>query len=211
MNWLDFVLLIALGYAAWKGFKAGLIIELFTLLALVVGLYMAINFSDYASSKIEADFEVEKLYLAPLAFLITFLIVGAAVYFLGKALEKVVKTTGLSPLNKISGLLFSCLKVAYLLSALLIFLETMEERRNWEKKEWKENSILYTPIVGLGKATIPELKNSTIFIENALKSETEESGMTIEEILKAKAIADSLGIEVKDAEKLKEIHRGQNR
>ncbi|MBU2020326.1 MAG: CvpA family protein [Bacteroidetes bacterium] len=207
MNWLDYLILIALCYAAYRGFRAGLIIELFTLLALLVGLYVAINFSDYASQRIESDFEVEKLYLAPLAFLVTFLLVGAGIYFLGKALEKMIKTTGLSPLNKVAGLAFSLLKMIYILSAGFIFIESLEERGQWEKKKWKEESTLHGTVLSVGKSTIPGIGQSTIFIENALQSEEEETGMTIEDILRAKKIADSLGIEVDDAKKVQEIHR----
>ena len=74
MNWLDLVFLLILIYALFKGFKSGLILELFTLLAILVGLYVAIHFSDYTVQKINDDFEIEKLYLEPLAFIITFLV-----------------------------------------------------------------------------------------------------------------------------------------
>jgi membrane protein required for colicin V production len=207
MNWLDFLIIVSLCYAAYRGFRAGLIIELFTLLALFVGLYMAINFSDYTSQKIENDFEVQKLYLAPLAFILTFLVVGTCIYFLGKVLEKMIKTTGLSPFNKVAGLAFSSLKMLYILSTLLIFVETLEERGEWKNTEWKEKSQLYSSVLSLGKSTIPNMGSSTIFIKNALRSEKEDTGLTVDQILKAKKVADSLGIEVNDAKKIKEIHR----
>ena len=47
MNFIDVLILIPVIYAAWKGFKHGLIIEVFTLLALVVGIYAGIHFSDF--------------------------------------------------------------------------------------------------------------------------------------------------------------------
>jgi membrane protein required for colicin V production len=49
MNSIDILLIIPLVYAAWKGFKHGLIIEVFTLLALFVGIYVGIHFSDFMS------------------------------------------------------------------------------------------------------------------------------------------------------------------
>ena len=208
---MDFVLLIAIGYAAWRGFRAGLIIELFTLMAIVIGLYFAIHFSDYVSGKIEDDFDLDKMYLSPTAFLITFLAIGAGVYFLGKTLEKIIKTTGLSPLNKLAGLMFSVLKMAFILSALLIYLETMEERKEWKKKDWKENSVLYSPLLNVGKVAIPGLKTSTIFIQNALEEEQKETGLTVDEILRAKKVADSLDLQVEDAQKLKGIHDAYDR
>ena len=207
MNWLDLVFLLILIYALFKGFKSGLILELFTLLAILVGLYVAIHFSDYTVQKINDDFEIEKLYLEPLAFIITFLVIGAGIYFLGKVLEKMIKTTGLSPLNRIAGMAFGLLKMVYILSAILIFLESLEERGQITNTAWRDESKFYTPIVTIGKSTIPNIKESTLFIENALASEKEETGLSVDEILRAKQIADSLGLDANDAQQVQEIHK----
>lgn len=44
MNFLDLIIILPLIYAAYKGFKHGFIIELFTLLAIIVGIYVGIHF-----------------------------------------------------------------------------------------------------------------------------------------------------------------------
>jgi len=49
MNYLDIILVLPLIIGAWRGFKKGFIIELFTLLALLVGLYAGIHFSDFVA------------------------------------------------------------------------------------------------------------------------------------------------------------------
>jgi len=110
MNFLDLVILIPIGYAAWLGFKKGLIIEVFTLLALFVGLYAGIHFSEFVVEKLKTTFDWNSSYISPVAFTLTFLGVGAMVYFGGKALEKVVKAVMLSPLNKVGGVFFGILK-----------------------------------------------------------------------------------------------------
>ena len=46
INLLDIILLIPLLLFAWNGYKKGFIIELASLAALVLGLYMAFFFSD---------------------------------------------------------------------------------------------------------------------------------------------------------------------
>ena len=50
MNFLDILILIPIAYGAYKGFKHGFVIELFTLLAILVGIYVGINFSDYVAN-----------------------------------------------------------------------------------------------------------------------------------------------------------------
>jgi membrane protein required for colicin V production len=206
MNFMDIILLVPLIYAGWKGFKHGLIIEVFTLLALFVGLYAGIHFSDFASKWLKESFDWNSEYLPVVAFTITFLAVGAMVYFAGKALEKVIKVVNLSPVNKGFGVLFSVLKTTYFLSVLLVLLETYDEKNDFFPETAKEESILYQPVKKVSTVTIPGLEESTIFIKNAFKSESDSTGLTVDQVMRAKEIADSLGIDAQDAKQILEVH-----
>ena len=73
MNFLDIILIIPIAFGAWKGFKKGLIIELFTLLALLVGIYSAIHFSDYMVEVVESNFNTQAKYTPIIAFALTFI------------------------------------------------------------------------------------------------------------------------------------------
>ena len=205
MNFIDILILIPLGYAAWQGFKKGLIIEVFTLLALLVGIYAGIHFSDWTSDRIAEYFEIEPNYLPVVAFTITFLGVGALVFFAGKALEQVIKVVNLSPINKIFGVVFSLLKMVYILSILLTLLETYDERGDFIPDEMKEKSMLYNPIKLTASATIPAIEESSIWLKNNMKNNfLEEKDITLDDIKRLKREADSLGITLEDLRELKE-------
>ena len=88
MNYLDFILLVPVVIGAWKGFKKGFIIEVFTLLALFAGIYGAIHFTDYIAEILKENLSVESEYMPIIAFLVTFLLVGAMVYFWVKCWKK---------------------------------------------------------------------------------------------------------------------------
>ena len=103
------------------------------------------------------------------------------VYFAGKAIERVVKLTGLTPVNKGFGVFFSVLKMIYFISVFIILIESYDEKSDFFPEKTKEESILYSPIKKVSTATIPG-------------------------ILRAKEIADSLGIDANDALEIKEIH-----
>lgn len=211
MNFIDILILIPLGYAAWKGFKKGLIIEVFTLLALLVGIYAGIHFSDWTSDLIADYFEIEPNYLPVVAFTLTFLGVGAIVFFAGKALEQVIKVVNLSPINKIFGVIFGLLKMIYFISVLLILLETYDERGDFIPKKMKENSMLYTPIKTTASATIPAVEESSIWLRNNMNNNLfEDNDVTLEDIKRLKREADSLGITLDDLKKLKEEHDSLN-
>ena len=107
MNFLDILIVCLLGWAAWKGFKKGFIIELFTFLALFIGLYAGVHFSDLISEFLMEKMDLEpSSYLPIVSFAIVFLAIGAMIYFGGKALEKVIKVVQLSLVNKLFGIFF---------------------------------------------------------------------------------------------------------
>ncbi len=207
MNYLDLLLAIPLAYAAWKGFRKGFVIEVFTLLAFFVGIYAGIHFSDFTSNMIKEKMDVKSAYLPTISFTITFLIVGAIVFFAGKAIEQVVKITALSPMNKMGGLVFGTLKMLLIVSVLLSIVESYSEKNDLIAEETREGSMLYKPVKAVSLYTVPGLRSSNIYLQNAFKPESDSTGMDVKEIFRAKEIADSLGIVVNDAKQLYEIHQ----
>lgn len=163
MNYLDILLLIPILIGAWRGFKKGIIIELFTLLALLVGIYAAIHFSDYMVNILKDNFDFDGEYTPVVAFVLTFLIVGAMVFFLGKALEKVIKVVQLSALNKFAGVVFGVTKMLFVSSIIVVVLESVDQKNDFISKELKDTSILYEPFKKVSFTTMPAIKESTLF------------------------------------------------
>lgn len=164
MNYLDILLVIPLIIGAWRGFKKGLIIELFTLLALLVGIYAGIHFSDFVAGLMKDNMGMTSDYVPVIAFTITFLGVGAAVYFAGKMLEKAISVVALSPVNKMLGLLFGLIKMLFFMSAALVILESYDEKGDFIPSDLKANSLLYNPVKQVSLTAIPPLRYSDLFI-----------------------------------------------
>lgn len=206
MNFIDILFLIPIGYGVYKGFKNGFIIEICTLLALLVGIYAGIHFSDGTAKLLKTSWNIHSEYLPVISFTLTFLVVGAIVFFGGKMLEKVVDVAHLTPLNKFLGVLFGLIKVIYLLSVFTVLLESYDEKGDFIKEETKTDSMLYEPVKNISLTTIPRIKESTIFLTNSLRTEQDSTGLSVQDILRAKEIADSLGIDANDAMEIKRIH-----
>jgi membrane protein required for colicin V production len=166
MSILDFFLLIPLGYGAWRGFKKGLIIEIFTLLAIIVGIYVAVHFSDALSQKIIENVGEEYSSTPAVSFTLIFLAVGALIYFGGVALEKVIKVVNLSLMNRMFGSLFGLIKALYLTSILLVTYESYDPNGKLISLENRENSLLYSPIKYTSIKTIPFLSESRLYLES---------------------------------------------
>ena len=205
MVFVDILIIIPLIYAAYKGFKHGIIIEVFTLLALFVGIYAGIHFSDFTAKWLRESFSWESDYLPVIAFTVTFLAVGAMVYFAGKMIEQVAKVTSLTPANKFFGIVFALLKMTYFISVFLVLLQSYDDKGHFIPHEMKEESLLYNPVSKVSTTLTPALQQSTIFLKNKLYSDS--TTLTVKQTVRAKELADSLGIDAKDGVELLRIYQ----
>jgi len=155
MNWLDIALAIPLLWFTYKGFRNGLIIELASLAALILGIYVALHFSFYAEEYLRENFEIADKYLYIISFAITFLIVAVLVYLVGKVIHKLVSIVALGFLNRLAGGIFGFLKAALVLSVILYFLNGFDP--GILKADIKEKSYLYNPIESIVPMIIPRL------------------------------------------------------
>ncbi len=163
MNYLDILLIIPIVIGAWRGFKKGFVIEIFTLLALLVGIYAGIHFSDYMADILTQHVGIDTAYLPAISFTVTFLLVGAMVYFAGKVVEKALKLVALGTLNKFAGLFFGTVKMVFILSSAIVILESYDEKNQFIPAELKTNSFLYNPVKKTALNAIPALKYSDLF------------------------------------------------
>ena len=125
MNFLDIIIAIPLVYGAYKGFRNGFVMEIFTILALFVGLYAAFTFSDQLTAVFVDTQQEEPEFLPPLIFIVLLIGVGVGVYFAGKALEKVIKAAMLSTPNRIAGGIIGKAKFLYFTGSMLMFMTSM--------------------------------------------------------------------------------------
>lgn len=188
MNFLDILILVPLLYAAWKGYLKGLIIEIFTLLALLVGIYCAVQFSELLTEKLVEQVPGEPSYVPIVSFSLIFLAVGAMIYFAGKAVEKVIKIAQLSLFNKLAGGFFSLAKMAYIVSILLVIWTSYDLNHKLVSKETKEKSLLFIPLKKMSIATIPALRESR-FVQ---QSDSTDLALTAADSLRKTQLTDSL-------------------
>jgi membrane protein required for colicin V production len=110
MNYIDLIIALVLAWFAYRGYSKGLVIELVSLVALVLGIYVAMFFSDVTADFLVEYFNVGKKYLSLIAFVLTFILVVIGVVTIGRVLEKVIDILLLGFLNKLTGGVFGVLK-----------------------------------------------------------------------------------------------------
>ena len=100
MGILDIIFIVPIVWLAYRGFSKGLIIELSTLAALVLGIYVSLHFSYITADFLRDNFDMNQKYLGIISFILTFILVVISLNLLGKLLEKIIDLVALSFLNK---------------------------------------------------------------------------------------------------------------
>jgi len=165
---LDIIILVTLAWYTYKGFSKGLIIELATLIALLLGVYIASNFSYYTADLLRDNFDFHSKYMSIISFSITFVGVVFLVMLLGKVLEKAINILLLSFVNKLAGAIFGLLKAAFILSILTFILTTFGIENNLIDQEMQEKSYLYEPVKSLAPTLFPMVKDNGVDIFDQL-------------------------------------------
>lgn len=157
MNFLDIIFSVFFVWFAYNGYKKGLIIEITSLAALILGIYISINFSFYASNFLTDNFKINPKYLSIISFIITFIVVVFLVYMVGKILEKFIDIILLGFLNKLAGSVFGIIKAAFILSVLIFIINYFDENRTVITNKSRNSSILYEPVSSFAPTIIPKL------------------------------------------------------
>ena len=163
MNTLDLVLLIPIGLGFVFGLFKGLIKELTSLVAIILGIYGAKIFAPFISNILINSFHFSDKTALPISYFIIFVTIITAMLLLAKMLDKVFDSISLGGLNKFLGGLFGTLKYALIVSVLLNVFNALDSRFSMIKKATKEESIAYKPLMKFGPTLWDETKKSKTF------------------------------------------------
>lgn len=158
MNYIDIIILLILVYGAVRGFFKGLIVEVFTLLGLVLGVFLAMKYSVYAENVLRDFLNVSEPYLHPVGLAVTFLLVAVVTYLLGKMLTKLVDVIALGIPNKLLGMVFGVLKYFVLICFVLMITDSLNETFGFLKAETQEKSIFYCPFLNFATSMYNQIR-----------------------------------------------------
>ena len=153
---LDIALALPFLWAAIRGIRKGLIMEITGLAALFLGAYAALFFSDFAAQWLDAEFAIGEAYLGITAFAITFLAVAIGVHLLGRVIEKLVDITALKPMDRLGGLVFATGR-AWLFWSIVVMLVQGTLGGEVIPMEWREGSHLWPALDASARWLLPIL------------------------------------------------------
>ncbi len=172
MNYLDGILIIFLAYAAFRGFKNGLIKEVLGIAGLILAVLLGFNLITPASEFITTQWGLDGETVPYLAFGLVFIITLVVVSVISFVLDKIVKLVFLSVPNRIFGCVFSSLKMGIILSIALIFLSGF----NFPNRDVRDASLTYPYVLSIAPLAydavakiIPGVSNYKETVERTLE------------------------------------------
>lgn len=172
VSYFDLILLIPFGLAIWRGWKNGLVMEIFSSLALFVGLYAGIHFSDWMADILHEHMDIKAKNLPIVSFITVFILVIIGLFFLGKLITKSVKAGGAERWNQVGGSVLSLGKTLLYLSVFFMFFHTLDSKYGLLPKEQREKSLFYKPVQEFSLVLLPSIKESDFYKRLKIEAQT---------------------------------------
>ncbi len=160
MNFIDVLLLLPIAWLAYKGFKRGLIIELATLIALLLGIYLAGKLSVFTADFLRQKMDFHSEYMGIISFTLSFIGIVVLVILFGKSIEQIAKITLLGTANRIAGAIFGILKGIFGVSIFIFILTSFKIEEKVFSSKLQSESLLYQPIKTVAPALFPVIEES---------------------------------------------------
>ena len=154
MNYLDIIIVVPLLYGLLKGFSNGIIKEVTSLFSLFIGVYLAVNFSEFLEPKFINILDGYQEFVPVLAFGVLFLVSVLCVKALGLVVDKITKALALGFFSRLFGGVFGFLKVVVIFSFLVVLITDY----NLVNNQTKEDSVLFDPLLDVANIITPQLK-----------------------------------------------------
>ncbi len=120
---IDIIFAILTVIAIFKGYRKGLIIAVFSIVAFIVGLAAALKLSATVAAYLQNSVSISGKWLPFLSFAIVFGLVAVLVSLGGKLIEKTFEMALLGWANRIGGILLFVILYTIIFSILLFYAE----------------------------------------------------------------------------------------
>lgn len=118
---IDFIFLLFLALAVYKGYRNGFVIAIFSVVALFVGLAAAIKLSAVVAGWLGTHTGIGARLLPILAFVLVMVVVAWLVRLVGLAIQGALKIMMLGFMNRLAGIVLYALLYTLLLSVILFY------------------------------------------------------------------------------------------
>ena len=176
MATIDIILLALFIPGIIVGFAKGIITQIVSLLAVVVGAVLASRFSPQLTEVAMLQFGTEEPVTHVVCFIVIFLVSALLMALIGHLITKLIKVATLGWLNRLLGALFAIFTTALLIGLLISVFEGLNANWNIVPPETFEDLKVYPILRDFAAGIVPQLK---VFIDQFIAGNTVESCQSV--------------------------------
>ena len=158
MSWLDILILLPLLIGLIRGLMKGLIVEVTSIVAIVLGFIGARYLSGFCASWLMQQFAWSETACIVVAYAVLFAGIALALNLIGRLLSKLFQKIKLGWLNRLCGGLFGAAKWAIVIVALVLCVHNLDKQFQFMTPELKEQSTIYRSITPYAEQAWEEIK-----------------------------------------------------
>ena len=172
INYFDVIVIALIFMLGLKGLLRGFIKEVFALIGLIAGVYVASRNANFTGQLISDNIiPIEgSNTLMLVGFVLTLVIVWIIAYIVGTLVSKIFAASGLGIFDKFLGFIFGASKVFFIF-AIIIFAVSQIKVINDKLQESTKNSIMYPLLKQAGEIII---KIDPVKVQNNISSNIDE-------------------------------------
>ncbi|GAB6099162.1 hypothetical protein JCM16358_10410 [Halanaerocella petrolearia] len=145
-NWIDVIVLILLTIFSLKGYHSGLIKQITTIVAIVLGIYIAAQQYAVVSEFLQQKFDLTLHIANLLSFGLIILIIGGVVNYLGQLLNQMLDFLLLSFIDNLGGALFGIIKGSLIAYIFILMLVKLGNNISWQPLQQQMNQSYFIPL-----------------------------------------------------------------
>jgi membrane protein required for colicin V production len=147
---IDIILIVMILIGAYSGYKQGFLLELFSLLGIILGVWGGFKLMGWAMIFLGDKFNVDQKVLPYFGFAVVFIAIVIAVNLIGRILKFSVDKSFLGTADQAAGGVLGLIKTAFMLSVTLWILESLKVDI---KRLGNRDSWIYGMVEGFAPAT----------------------------------------------------------
>ena len=173
MTWLDILILLPLLIGLIRGLMKGVIVEVTSIVAIILGFWGAKWWSATFASWLMQQFEWSETACIVVAYALLFAGIALGLNILARLLSKLFQKIQLGWLNRLLGGLFGTAKWGIVIIALVLCVHNLDKQFQFLQPELKEKSVVYTTLTPYAEQAWEEIKAQV-----EAKKETQEGSQS---------------------------------
>lgn len=145
MNVVDIALCCIILIGAFSGYREGFLMELFSFLAILLGVLGGFKLLGWAMVMLADAFDIDQKILPYVAFGVVFVAIVIAVRLLANLIKVSIDKTFLGRVDQVAGATLGVFKTAFLLSVVIWIVDSLKISF---PEQWIEDSWLFAAVAG---------------------------------------------------------------